>query len=440
MAITNKVKEIQQIKELEFKDKYVFNKDTKQYIVFLKSLSKSIVVDESIHKAMLTAYSGEDERSISEICATFNFPETLFTEYKTIFGWNRKGLAVTDEEIEYGKVDTIVEDLVQQKRFEIAQKLQKKDWDITQQDAIHWREFEIKVLNPFENAIKAIKPLPVPKIKPGKVTGDKHLVIGLSDNHFGSVTDGKFLFNAKNKGWTMADTNKAIDNYATQLNNLVKSRNYKFKEALIFSLGDQIHQNYDGKTTKGTVIEGWPHAEEQWENAFNSYSKLIGYISDILPVSRVISVAGNHSSFGDTILFKALQGYFRNNKSIKFEVYDSRWCLVKVGKVGIIAEHGASPYYKSRLPRGGTPREAYIQKLMWEKREELKDCSQILFISGDTHSFQHNEYGQFDQIIFGSLVGADKYADNNNLRGKPRQNALVLENGHLSEVLNFYLD
>ena len=439
MGVTNKSKEQSRIKELEYSDRYYYNKENDCYIIYIKHLAKNIVISGETHRGMLSAYSGEDQRSVEEICTSFNVPQAIFNEYKSVFGWTRDSMPISAEEIETNSVEDSVSALLERKKFEIAQKFNKESWTKTQADAEKWGAFEMRVLKPFESAIENIKPLPKFTSLKSKNESKNNLIIGLSDHHFGQFSNSKFLFSKTQKGWTMADTHKAIDNYALELDKLVKSRTYKFNEALVFSLGDQIHQNYDGKTTKGTVIEGWPTSIEQWENAFAAYSKLLNYISQILPLSKVISLAGNHSAFGDTVLFKALEAYFRNNAGLKFEVHDARWSLTKVGRVGIIAEHGASPYYKSKLPRAGAAREAYVQKLMWEKRKELKDCSQIIFISGDLHSFEHNEYGQFDQIVFGSLVGADQYADNQNLRSLPRQNALILEDDKLKEVVNFYL-
>jgi hypothetical protein len=436
MATTKKAEEQRFAKDLEFTDSYVFNKDTRQYIVFLKSAGKTIVVDETTHKSMMNAYCGEDERTVEEIAATHSFPRSYFDEYKRIFGWVREGMPITDEDILEGDTEHLVQDLLEKKRFEISQKFQKKSWKITQENSTKWIQFEDGVLRPFEKFIENIKPLPTKKISKLNLEGE-HLIVGLSDVHYGAHSDSRYLFNKDNKGWSLDDTNKAIDDYAAQLLRFVKSKRNPIQSSVIFSVGD-ILQTLSGKTAKGTEIEAWPLAEGQFDAAFNSLAKFIQYMSEILPVNKIVSLAGNHS-IHDTTLFKCLAAYFRTYEGIKFEIHDARWCIVNVGGCGIIAEHGSSPYYKSSLPKEGSARDAYIQKLVLEKREELKDVKQIIYLSADQHHFEMNERGHFTQVMFSTVVARDRYANDNNLRGRAQQNSLIIDNMGLKEVVSFYL-
>ena len=80
----NKFTNQEQIKNLEFNKKWIYNKEDKTYVVFLKSASRAILVDEETHNNMQRAYTSKDETRVEDICSANNFPLSLFAEYKTV--------------------------------------------------------------------------------------------------------------------------------------------------------------------------------------------------------------------------------------------------------------------------------------------------------------------------------------------------------------------
>jgi REP element-mobilizing transposase RayT len=124
----------------------------------------------------------------------------------------------TQEKIEESDVDVLVDEMLDNKSFQINQKFEKLDWKRTQEDAIKWREFTQLNVNPFKNFIEnwvppKYTPLKVPSFKNAK--SDKVFVAVLSDLHFGSFANAKYMFNRE--GWTTQDTVKAVDKYAQQI-------------------------------------------------------------------------------------------------------------------------------------------------------------------------------------------------------------------------------
>ena len=441
MAATNKSKEQGRAKELECSDRYYYNRENDSYVVFIRHLAKNIVITGETHRGMLYAYSGEDQRSVDEICTTFNVPHFIFNEYKSIFGWTRDSVPLSAEQIIENTIEESVETLVERKKFEIIQKFNKQDWGHTQDLAKKWIEFETKVKNPFDSFVKNIKPVPFKNIvAKAQRAANKHMIIGLSDVHYGAHSEPRYLFNKGNKGWSIDDTNKAIDRYCEEIVQYAESFKHPFKSVQILSLGDILH-TLSGSTAKGTPIEAFPIGEEQWDLAFNSLVRFFSNIIGKFNVVSVKSITGNHD-LRDATLFKCLKAYFRNCKNINFEIYDSRWCAFNVGGCGIIAEHGYSPIYnRAKLPRKGPARDLQVQKLIWEQKDKFKDSKQILYLSADQHHFEANECGSYTQIMFSTIVEFDRYADNHNLRGgRPQQNALIIDESGLKEIISFYLD
>jgi hypothetical protein len=118
---------------LEQTDKYTYNRELDQYVVFLRAAGKDIVVPGQRHREMLQAYSNWNgsELSINEICRSFSLPKAWFDEYKAIMGWTHDHEPVTAEELADRPVEDIVGDLLQQKRFALNQEFQKRDWKQT---------------------------------------------------------------------------------------------------------------------------------------------------------------------------------------------------------------------------------------------------------------------------------------------------------------------
>ena len=430
--------------KLEFAEKFTYNKVSDTYVLPVKHRTKPLVLKGYKVRAIRRALSNviSPSQSAADVCLKFKLLSDDLDEIKKIFGITRDAFPLTDEEVDENTVEKTAEVIREEKQSAALQLEERKSWKETQEDAEKWRAFQNGVLDPFSEIVDNI-PATVSKIKwekPNYSTGqDNRLLISLNDVHFGAHAEANEVFNQNDTGWSIEDTVKAVDKYSEKISQLVASRTTGFSECLVTNAGDIIHGIY-GQTTKGTPIEAFPQGQKQWDIAFKSLCRFYDNLQAIFPKVSVKTVAGNHSAFGDTVLSKAHEAFYSKSDRINFDIRDARWCDFVFGGAGFILEHGSSAFFKSKLPAEGAPREAYVQRLFWEKRQKFIDCKRLYFLSADFHEFYYGEYATFDAIVFSSLVGADKYADNLNLRGQPRQNGLVISEGRVTECVNFYLD
>ena len=412
---------------------------SKQYVVYLKSLGKNVVIPEDKIKSVVTNYTDlfHDAATIEDVAKQLKMPRKIAEEILKVFGFTHSSLPVTPYELHVSSDEEIVSDIEELRKFRLSQEIEKQAWHTIQGQALKWQKLEKNILDPFEQFVKNIKPIEYkPKFKGNVEKTGKFLCIGLSDIHWGANSEKRYLFGKSAEDWNIDKTNHAVDKYLAGIFQLIKGRNYKFEECIAISLGDILH-TLTGETAKGTPIEGFPLGEEQFDQAFTSLVKFFQGLSEMIGLSRVLSITGNHS-LSDCHLFKCLKAYFRNYPNLIFNVYDSRWAVEKVGGLGLLIEHGASPYFKTKLPPMGNQRDAYVQKLILQNRGELDGCKQVVYISGDQHHFEYNERANYEQVMFSTVVGNDFYANQHGLFNIPRQNGLVIEDGKIVEVLNFY--
>jgi hypothetical protein len=428
---------------IETLEKPYFNADTKQYIVFLNCIGRNIVVSEEKHRSILQMYSSWDgeERTIGQICKTIQFPRAVLLEYLKKFGITHDALPLTNEDLLQSD-EELLGRLHELRKFSLTQKFEKESWDSIRSDAAKWRAFEYKQYGPFLDFLKNYEPKPI-KPLPSKYEGkggDRTMLIGLSDVHFGAHIHPRYIYNksGSSNGWSIEHTKGAIDNYFLQIKEEVNSRKYKFEKAVLCSLGDIVH-GMNGYTEKNTKLEAFPLGQEQYDAAFESLTYFISRTLEVFNQCEVHSVSGNHSLL-DTILFKAISAYFRTDDRIKFYIYDTQHAMFRLYDTLLVMEHGASPYYKSKLPSGKVARKSYIQDLFLSHPDQLIGAKRKVFLSADQHHFEANEIGDIEQYMFSTLVGADKYADHNNWKNTPRQNCLVVDKDGVKEILSFYLN
>lgn len=436
MGRTKKAEEARQIRDLENPKDYYYNKDDDSYIVFIKSLAKNIVVRGETHRGILNAYSGEDPRSVEDICTTFGIPRGIFNEYKAIFGITRDALSITDEEVEENTVEESVKNLLEKKKFEIGQILAKKSWEQTQKEAEKYRAVTAKQLNPFINALenwtppKLVFKSDIKKPKNGKVWA-----AGLSDLHFGAAANKRYMFSQPE--WTTQDTVNAVDSFATSIISDAKSRKYSFEKAVIMGLGDLIH-SLNGKTQRGTELKFDCIKEEQFDYALTSLTAFIAKVKTQFPKVEIHSVYGNHNYEAEMALFRALACYFHTNKDIQFFHYATRPAAFRVGNTLILMDHGADSVERTYVPKAGKGLEGHVQSLLLQKPELLTGVKSKLFVMGDRHHWENVEYNDFEYIMFSTILGGDEHSSVNNLNNRPRQSSLILDEDGLKEIIHTY--
>ena len=206
---------------------YVFVKPTNTYLVRLKSMANQWVNMKAWqHEALLSAYSnwkGEGE-TIEAICMKFGLNRQAFDEYKKIFKWTHDSLPLTKEKLQTESVDTLVQDLVTKKKFEVTQAYNKRAWEETQQNAKKWEEFVAMQVDPFEHVINRIKVEPITPISQYQTNKkalkrDCSMLIGLSDIHFGAKADPtELVYGGYNN---IKETERRVDDYALKIKEIV---------------------------------------------------------------------------------------------------------------------------------------------------------------------------------------------------------------------------
>lgn len=427
---------------LKFTEKYSYNKHDDKYIMYLKAASSNVVLPGDVVRGIKENYSNwvGEEHSINQICKNYKIPRNYLTEVLRILGITHDSEPVTDEQLIERDVKEITNDLIQKKKFQLYQEFQKKSWKETEEAATKWFKMQEGVLNPFLNFIENWAP---PKHTTVKYTGpskkqnsNKSLVVGLSDVHFGAKTNSNESY--RKKGYSSDEASKCIQDYAEEIKKIVEDRNYGIDECVLASLGDILHTTGAGFTTKGTMLVHDCIKEEQFTIAFNSIVYLIDTLLSLFRSVKVKSVKGNHNDFGDWVLFKSLEFYYKQDNRINFEVFQTDHGLFKVRETLFVASHGYSAEYKGRLPASGKARESYVANLFLSKPEALIGVTQKVLLTADQHHLEMKEYAEFEHYMLSTTVRGDKHSEAMGLNNLARQSCFVIDNQGIREIVYCY--
>lgn len=428
---------------LKFTEKYVYNKADDKYVVYLKAANGNVVIPGDVVRGLVANYSNwcGKEHSINELCRNYKIPRNYFSELKGVLGITHDSEPISREELLERDVDEIAEDLLQKKKFQLHQQFQKRSWEQTEEAASKWFKMQEGVYNPFTNFLASWVP---PKYTPIKYSGpvkkdkaaNKVMLVGLSDVHFGLKSSSKSSY--RNKGYSTEEAVECLEVYADNIKTVVEERSYTFNECVLTSLGDILHTTGAGFTTKGTMLVHDCIKEEQFNFAFDSIAQFIGNLLSLFPKVSVKSVKGNHNDFGDYVLFKALEAYFRTEPRINFDVFQADHGLFKINKCLFIISHGYSAEYKGRLPTTGKARESYIANLFLSKPETLLDINQKILITADQHHLEMKEYTEFEHYMLSTTVRGDKHSESMGMNNIARQSCFVIDNQGIKEIIYCY--
>jgi hypothetical protein len=426
---------------LKFAEKYIYNKQDDKYIMYLKSANGNIVLPGDTVRGIKENYSNwiGEEHTINQVCRNYQIPRNYLVEILKVLGITHDSEPVTDEQIKERDVKDIAKDILQKKKFNLYQEFQKRSWKETEEDASKWRRLQEGVLDPFTNFISSWDPPAKEKVvykgekKDNKTR--KSFVVGLSDVHFGAKSNPKDSY--RNKGYSTQDAINYIKKYVQEIKEAVESRNYSFDECVLAAMGDILHTTGAGFTTKGTMLVHDCIKEEQFSSAFSSIVLLIDSLLEIFPKVRVNSVKGNHNDFGDWVLFKTLQAYYRSEPRISIDVFQTDHGLFKVKSTLFVISHGYSAEYKGRLP-SGKDREKYIANLFLSKPEELIGVKQKVLVTADQHHLEMREYAEFEHYMLSTSVKGDKHSEAFGLNNISRQSCFVVDESGIKEIVYCY--
>lgn len=420
---------------IECKSGYVFNSSSREYIVFLKNAGKNVIVPEALHKALMKAYV--DDMPVDEIAVKFTFPSSYIPEYKTIFGWKRRGIAITDEDALELSVEDASDKMLEEKKFEILQEYNKKSWHRTLDMAKKWDEFQIGELKPFEQLLETWKPK-CPRYTPKKECRGYNLVVVLSDCHYGCESNGKQLF--RKKGHSTNYTVSCVKSYYQRIIDDIKNLNLKIESLTILSLGDQIHSsNPYSQTTKGTTVKSDFLGEEMFDVAFDSVTEFVYNLSREAPKTKVIAMKGNHCGQLDLILFKTLSVYFKDQTNITFDLVSAPAKAFREKNTLCIASHGAHDSIKAKFTPG--PKlQSYVQSLIIHSQETEDGITSRAAFFADLHHSEMKEYNDFTYHLCPSVVVSDEYSDGLGLYSRSAQSAFLIDEKGIKMSLNYYFD
>jgi hypothetical protein len=427
---------------LKYTAKYVYNKENDKYVVHLKAANGNIVLPGDTVRGIFQNYSNwyNNEKSINEICRNYKIPRNYFTELKNVFGITHDSEPFTPEELIERDLHEMTDDVLQKKKFQLHQEFQRKSWQQTEEAASKWFKFEEGIFNPFTNFLSSWVPPKYTQLKKEKnakaIRKSKALVVGLSDIHFGAKTNFKESY--RNKGYSTEDAVKCLELYAENIEKVSEERTYNIDECVLVSLGDILHTTGAGFTTKGTMLVHDCIKEEQFNIAFNAIVKFINSLIALFPKVTVKSVKGNHNDFGDYVLFKALECYYRSCKNISFEVFQTDHGIFKLKNNLFVISHGYSAEYKGRIPSSSKARESYIANLFLAKPESLIGIKQKILLTADQHHLEMKEYAEFEHYMLSTTVKGDKHSEAMGLNNIPRQSSFVIDDEGIKEVLYSY--
>lgn len=439
MAVTNKAKEQQRLKELESSDRYYYNKEADKYIVYIKHLSKNVIIPGEVHRGIVSAYSGFDQRSVEEICTTYNLPQAIFGEYRSIFGLSRDSIPLSAEEVLENSVEESVEALAERKKFEISQKFNKVDWAKTQELAKKWAEFEAKVYDPFVKFLASWKPpvyKPYVPLKNSK-TGYSLMVFS-NDTHVGASAKKNSMFRGEEQNTQYVV--KALDSYANRIIQDVKDQNLNINSLVINLAGDLIHVGTPfGTTTKGTQLRYDMLGLEMFNAAFDAYSNFVYKLSKIAPKVKVYSVPGNHAGLNDCLLAKALSIFFKDQKHIEFVISEAPIISFREKNMLCLATHGAHDSIKAKMPVGAKLKST-VQSSIIYSQENMKGIKARAFFAADLHHAKMEEFNDFNYYLLPSLMRGDNFADAINAYSRPCQQTFLVDDNGIKSVNNYYFD
>lgn len=424
--------------------KYTYNAEGDKYVLDMKHRVKPFVIAgykiRAIRRAISNAIS--PAQTAADICLKYGLQSDDFDAIKKAFDLARDVFPLTDEEVQDDSVELSVDKILEEKRTAISQAVEKEEWKATQKDATSWREFVNKKLDPFSAAIDGWTPPAIVKLdkpkKEGKVAKET-LVIGLSDLHYGASSKGMYMFNRGD--WSTKQTVECVRKFAQEIIEQVAQRFYSYEKVIILGLGDLIH-SVNGKTARGTELIYDTVREEQFEYALDSLFEFIGIVSRIAPVTEVHSVYGNHNYEAEMALFRALEKGYSTASNIKFFHYASRPAAFRERNTLFLLDHGADSIERAYVPTGTDSKlQLHVQSLLLQTPNELiANTRERLFVVGDKHHWEHLEYNDFQFIMFSTLIGNDQHAAVHNLRNRPRQSCLVIDDNGLKEVSHVYFD
>lgn len=276
----------------------------------------------------------------------------------------------------------------------------------------------------LRETVEEFEPVKLGDFKKSDSDNDKELLVGLSDWHIGMSINSKF--NTFNKEIAIKRLSKL------QQKTMEKVLKEDIKTIHIANLGDLIH----GLIHVSARVSAEENAIEQVITASEMVKGFIKPFLDLGIQVEYYNICGNHSrivankseSGGEEESFEKLILTIVDTAFSRYSNYNSTgsefgMIEVNIKNEKVILAHG-------HLDKGN----GIVNKL-----PQMLGYPPTLVLTGHFHSELIKDYGITTHVISGALCGADDYATNLRLSGKPSQKLLVITDDGIEENNTIYL-
>jgi predicted phosphodiesterase len=428
--------------DLEFSDKYVYNKAEDTYLFLLeKRFGKNIIVSGPRIRGIISNYSNYDDapESINQVSTKYEIPRNYLLYILKVLGVTHDSLPFSPEEVVEDDIEELKEKYITGKKFALNQKLQKESWRSTKEDARRWNEFIVGKYNPFIDALDAWSP---PKTKElivssyAEETSEKVFLCVLTDTHIGELTKRCWDGNS-------FDTEKATANifdYLAQIKAKMNEFLYRPANCKLVIMGDILNSCVDGMTRKGTHLSNDIINGEMFSVGLDVVISFVSYLRQIFDKVDISCVQGNHDSFMAGAVYYSASRFFEQDPRIVWNISNYWLDSFKINNCYFIYSHGKDDVTHVAIPKSKHKFESFVQSLLLKKVEELVGVKSKYFICGHLHSYEHIESNDFEKIQVPSSVTADEFAEALGYMTKARQNCFIVGEDSIEETLHFYFD
>lgn len=392
---------------------WTFNADTQAYIFFLKCRPKPLVLGAEKLRSMKRAYSNWDGQpaTINEICRRFSIPRDQFTELKATLGWSHDQEPFLAEDVLARPVEDLADDALQQKRQNLYEEFQKKEWQQIKKAAENWERLEQTFIQPLREHIQthahAWVPLPFNIKRPARPFA---VVTNTGELHYGKA------------GWageTGEEYNRdiAVSRLRAARQDMLQEVAERGKpDTIICAVGNDFFHidNENNATSKNTLQDCDGTVSRIFHEGLALAVEDLGMLLSVAPV-EIAYVRGNHEGILSYAMLEALAGRFHDAKNLTIKLKAEPRYYTTYGNTLLGFAHGD----------GALKPKDFMGTMMKEATHLISQTRFRAFYTGHLHSEVVRELTGGTHYQMRSLSGPDRFH---------------VRNGYLSEAgLNTYL-
>jgi hypothetical protein len=301
--------------DLEHNKPYWYDKSRDLYVMTLPSRKNPVAVPGDSWKVIREAYSNWDgaPASLNTLARKLGLARRTVKEILKAMETTHDSAPWSDEEIEEGTEEGLVEDLIRRKEESVLVRAERKEWGRIKKDAEAYRRVDLaarRLALRFENTAKKyqVKPLKLPVAKDPYA-----LVISPTDFHWGKYAPmyGGDPYSRKIARKRLMSTTKALLARATARG--------KPKKIIVALGGDGLHIDNQNKTTTAGTPQDCDGTPEElawtWVELCRDYIDLLRQVAPV----HLFVIPGNHDRYTSVLLRAALKGWFSTVKDVSVE-------------------------------------------------------------------------------------------------------------------------